>query len=68
VWICNGFNADPDPVPALYVDSDPNPDPDPGSQTNADPDQYGYLDPGQTLKSILRGKIFNNKQYLRDVD
>ncbi len=29
-----GFNADPDPDPAFYL----NADPDPGSQTNADPD------------------------------
>ena len=36
-----GFNADPDPASAFYL----NADPDPGSQTNADPD------PGQTLPS-----------------
>jgi hypothetical protein len=36
-----GFNSDPDPEQAFYV----NADQDPGSQTNADPD------PSQTLKS-----------------
>ena len=36
-----GFNADPDPEQAFYV----NADQDPGSQTNAGPD------PSQTLKS-----------------
>jgi hypothetical protein len=41
LWICIGFNADPDP--AFYPNADP--DQDSGSQTNA------YPDPCQTLKS-----------------
>jgi hypothetical protein len=43
LWIRIGFNANPDPDPASYL----NADPDPGSQTNADPEPNS--DPGQTL-------------------
>jgi hypothetical protein len=39
LWIRIGFNADPYPDPAFYL----NVDPDPGNQTNGDPD------PGETL-------------------
>ncbi len=46
LWIRNGFNADPDPVPAFKVDYDPNPDPDTGSQTNADPCGSGSVRAG----------------------
>jgi hypothetical protein len=42
LWICIGFNSDPDP--AFYLDGDPDLDPNPGSLTNAE------LDPGQTFK------------------
>jgi hypothetical protein len=34
LWICIGFNADPEPAFNFSAD----PDTDPGSQTNADPE------------------------------
>ncbi len=43
------FNADPDQIPALYL----NADRDPGSQSNADPD----LNPGQTSVNFYTKNI-----------
>jgi hypothetical protein len=37
MWICIGFNVDPDP--AFYLNADP--DPHQGSQANADPGGSG---------------------------
>jgi hypothetical protein len=58
LWIRIGFNADPDPDPAFYLNADPDTDPDPRSQTNADPD------PGLTFKSQKVG-FFIRKIYLK---
>jgi hypothetical protein len=48
LWIRIGFNADPNPDAAFYLNADPDTDPDPGSKTNADPSDP---DPGQTFES-----------------
>jgi hypothetical protein len=49
MWICIGFNADPDP--AFYLNADPDTDPDPRKKKTmciqADPDP----DPDQTFES-----------------
>ncbi len=55
-----GFNADPDPEPAFYLNVVP--DPDPGSQTNADPEDPDH-DPGQTLPSQKVGFWHENILY-----
>ncbi len=49
-----GFNEDPDPNPAFYLNADPNP----GSLTNADPDT-GRRYEGRVEKQ----KIINFGQY-----
>ncbi len=50
LWICIGFNANPDPDPAFYLNADP--DTDPGSETNADPGGSNPdPDPGKTFES-----------------
>jgi hypothetical protein len=53
LWICNGFNADPDP--AFYL----NADTDPGNQDILDPDS----DPGQTL-TLQKAEFFHEKYTL----
>ncbi len=49
-----GFNADPDPNPAFYLNADPNP----GSLTNADPDTEGRYE-----GLFEKQKIINFGQY-----
>jgi hypothetical protein len=46
LWIRIDFSADPDLIPAFYLDVDPYPDPG-AKPIQADPDPY----PGKTLKS-----------------
>ncbi len=68
LWIRLGFNMDPDPDPAFYLNVDPDTDSDPGRRTNADLDQ----DPVQTFESHKVEFYMNNlkvcnrsKAYLR---
>jgi hypothetical protein len=69
LWIRIDFSADPDLIPAFYLDVDPYPDPG-AKPIQADPDPY----PGKTLKSqkieclhesIVLKEGNKSKKYLR---
>jgi hypothetical protein len=59
LWICIGFNADPDP--AFYLSADP--DPDQGSQPKADP--WGSGSGSWSDFEVTKNKIFPLKNILK---